>query len=106
MGCIIGLILIQCQVSKHHAGFHIVPVNDRIVIGKRAAVEFFHEDAAIVVDGMKGIDENDQTSWNSSNINLYNDLSKDVKGKKLFYIKEITDISNYPHASNELKVHL
>ena len=64
------------------------------------------EDAAIVVDGMKGIDENDQTSWNSSNINLYNDLSKDVKGKKLFYIKEITDISNYPHASNELNVHL
>lgn len=64
------------------------------------------EDAAIVVDGMKGIDENDQTSWNSSNINLYNDLSKDVKGKKLFYIKEITDISNYPHASNELKAHL
>ena len=64
------------------------------------------EDAAIVVDGMKGIDENDQTSWNSSNINLYNDLSKDVKGKKLFYIKEITDISNYTHASNELKVHL
>ena len=64
------------------------------------------EDAAIVVDGMKGIDENDQTSWNSSNINLYNDLSKDVKGKKMFYIKEITDISNYPHASNELKVHL
>ena len=64
------------------------------------------EDAAIVVDGMKGIDENDQTSWNSSNINLYNDLSKNVKGKKLFYIKEITDISNYPHASNELKMHL
>lgn len=64
------------------------------------------EDAAIVVDGMKGIDENDQTSWNSSNINLYNDLSKDVKGKKMFYIKEITDISNYPHASNELKAHL
>lgn len=64
------------------------------------------EDAAIVVDGMKGIDENDQTSWNSSNINLYNDLSKDVKGKKLFYIKEITDINNYPHASNELKMHL
>ena len=64
------------------------------------------EDAAIVVDGMKGIDENDQTSWNSSNINLYNDLSKDVKGKKMFYIKDITDISNYPHASNELKMHL
>ena len=24
----------------------------------------------------------------------------------MFYIKEITDINNYPHASNELKVHL
>ena len=24
----------------------------------------------------------------------------------MFYIKEITDISNYPHASNELKMHL
>ena len=64
------------------------------------------EDAAIVVDSMKGIDKNDQTSWDSSNIHLYDSLNGDVKGKKIFYIKEITDLSNYPDASNELKEHL
>ncbi len=64
------------------------------------------EDAAIVVDAMKGIDENDQTSWDSSDINLYKSLDKNVKGKKVFYIKEITDINNYPNASDELKKHL
>ncbi len=64
------------------------------------------EDAAIVVDAMKGIDKNDQTSWDSSNIHLYDSLNGDVKGKKMFYIKEITDLSNYPDASNELKEHL
>lgn len=64
------------------------------------------EDAAIVVDNMKGIDKYDMTSWDSSKINLYKDLNKDVKGKKLCYIKEICDIENYPNASKELKEHL
>ena len=64
------------------------------------------KDAAIVVDAMKGIDKNDQTSWDSSNINLYDSIDGNVKGKKLFYIKEIVDIKNYPDASNELKRHL
>lgn len=64
------------------------------------------EDAAIVVDGMKGIDKNDMTTWDSSNINLYKNLNNDVKGKKLFYIKELCDIENYPNASDELKAHL
>ena len=64
------------------------------------------KDAAIVVDAMKGIDKYDQTSWDSSDIHLYDSIDGNVKGKKLFYIKEITDISNYPDASNELKRHL
>lgn len=64
------------------------------------------KDAAIVVDAMKGIDKNDQTSWDSSDIHLYDAIDGNVQGKKLFYIKEITDISNYPDASNELKRHL
>ena len=64
------------------------------------------KDAAIVVDAMKGIDKHDQTSWDSSNIHLYDSLDGQVKGKKLFYIKEIVDLSNYPDASNELKRHL
>lgn len=64
------------------------------------------KDAAIVVDGMKGIDINDMTTWDSSNIHLNDDLTNDVKGKKLFYIKELVDINNYPDASDELKKHL
>ena len=63
-------------------------------------------DAAIVVDNMKGIDKNDMTSWDSSNINLVNSLTGEVKGKKLCYIKEICDINNYPNPSDELKMHL
>ncbi len=64
------------------------------------------EDAAIVVDNMKGIDKNDMTSWDSSKINLEKSLTGEVKGKKLCYIKEICDINNYPNASDELKAHL
>ena len=64
------------------------------------------KDAAIVVDAMKGIDKYDQTSWDSSDIHLYESIDGKVDCKKLFYIKEITDISNYPDASKELKRHL
>ena len=64
------------------------------------------KDAAIVVDAMKGIDKYDQTSWDSRDIHLYEAIDGKVDGKKLFYIKEITDISNYSDASKELKRHL
>ena len=64
------------------------------------------EDAAIVVDNMKGIDKYDMTSWDSSKINLEESLNGNVTGKKLCYIKEICDIENYPNASKELKEHL
>ncbi|MBR2707903.1 MAG: Asp-tRNA(Asn)/Glu-tRNA(Gln) amidotransferase subunit GatA [Bacilli bacterium] len=64
------------------------------------------KDAAIVVDGMKGIDKNDMTSWDSSNIHLYDSIDGNVSGKKLCFIKEICDINNYPNASDELKEHL
>lgn len=64
------------------------------------------KDAAIVVDGMKGIDNKDMTSWDSSDIHLYDSIDGEVKGKKLCYIKELCDISMYPNASDELKMHL
>lgn len=64
------------------------------------------KDAAIVVDAMKGIDPNDMTTWDSSNIHLNDNLTDDVKGKKMFYIKELCNIDNYPNASDELKEHL
>lgn len=64
------------------------------------------EDAAIVVDEMKGKDKNDMTSWDSSNINLYKSLNNNVKGKKICYIKEICDIDMYSNPSEELKEHI
>lgn len=64
------------------------------------------KDAAIVVNEIKGIDEKDMTSWDSSNINLTSKLDESLKGKKLAYIKEICDINNYDNASDELKTHL
>lgn len=64
------------------------------------------QDAAIVVDAMKGQDDKDATSWDSSNIHLYESLNGKVEGKKVFYIKEIVDIENYPNASDTLKMHL
>ena len=64
------------------------------------------EDAAIVVDAMKGKDNKDMTSWDSSDIHLLDSLDGNVKGKKLFYIKEVCDINNYDKPSEELKNHL
>ena len=64
------------------------------------------KDAAIVVDAMKGIDDKDLTSWDSSHIRLYDSINGDVSNKKLFYIKEIVNKDNYPDATEELKLHL
>ena len=64
------------------------------------------KDAAIVVNEIKGIDEKDMTSWDSSSIDLTSKLGESLKGKKLAYIKEICDINNYANASDELKEHL
>ena len=64
------------------------------------------EDATIVTDNMKGIDENDMTSFDSTNMHLYYNLDKNIKGKKLFYIKELIDEENYPNMNDELKKHL
>lgn len=49
------------------------------------------KDVACVMDNIKGMDENDMTSFDSSNINFVESLDKDVSGRKLFYIKEIVD---------------
>ena len=64
------------------------------------------KDAAIVVDTMKGKDENDMTSFDSSKMNLCASLTGDIKNKKLCYIKELCDIENYENPSDELIKHL
>ena len=64
------------------------------------------KDAALVVDAMKGKDQNDMTTWDSTNIHLAESLTGKIQGKKLCYIKELCDISNYPNASKNLTKHL
>ena len=52
------------------------------------------KDAAYVMDIIKGHDNKDMTSLPDENISYVNNLSNDVKGKKLFYIKEALEIDN------------
>ena len=48
------------------------------------------KDAAIVVDAMKGIDKNDMTSWDSSDIHLYDSINGNVKGIRTCFCKCLT----------------
>ena len=58
-------------------------------------------DAAIVTDILKGKDERDMTSLPDENINYVDLLDNDIKGKKLFYIKELTDLNLYKDSGSE-----
>ena len=49
------------------------------------------KDAAYVIDAIKGQDEKDMTSFDSSDINLVKDYTTNVSGKKLFTIKELNE---------------
>ena len=61
------------------------------------------KDVAKIIDCIKGIDENDMTTWDSSNIKLEESLNDNIKSKKLFYIKEICDINEYTNPKEDLK---
>ncbi len=58
-------------------------------------------DAAIVTDILKGKDERDMTSLPDEDIKYIDVIDNDIKGKKLFYIKEISDIELYKDAGDE-----
>ena len=60
-------------------------------------------DAAIVTDILKGKDARDMTSLPDENIKYADVIDNDIKGKKLFYIKEITDLDLYKDAGSETK---
>ena len=53
------------------------------------------KDVSIVLDTIKGYDEKDMTSLKVETPSFYENINNDVKGKKLFYIKELLDINNY-----------
>ena len=59
------------------------------------------EDCAIVTDILKGKDERDMTSLPDEDIKYTDMLNNDIKGKKLFYIKELTDLEMYKDAGEE-----
>jgi len=58
-------------------------------------------DAAIVTDIIKGQDERDMTSLPDEDIKYIDMIDNDIKGKKLFYIKELTDLDLYKNAGEE-----
>ncbi len=60
------------------------------------------KDAAIVVDNVLGLDEEDMTSIDLEP-NLVVSLKNDIKGKKLFYIKNLIDINKYENSTEDLK---
>ena len=60
-------------------------------------------DAAIVTDVIKGKDERDMTSLPDEDIKYTDVIDNDIKGKKLFYIKEITDLELYKDTGEEAK---
>ena len=59
------------------------------------------KDAAIVTDILKGKDEKDMTSLPNEDIKYTDMLENDIKGKRLFYIKEVTDLDMYKDAGEE-----
>ena len=61
------------------------------------------KDVSYVMDIVKGHDEKDMTSLPDEDILYVDNIDNDIKGKKLFYIKEIVDKSKYTN-SNTIKI--
>ena len=59
------------------------------------------KDCAIVTDIIKGQDERDMTSLPDEDIKYTDMIENDIKGKKLFYIKEVADLEMYKDAGEE-----
>ena len=52
------------------------------------------KDVSYVMDIVKGHDEKDMTSLPDEDISYVDNIDNDIKGKKLFYIKEVMDITS------------
>lgn len=59
-------------------------------------------DAAIVTDALKGKDINDMTTLNDDGKSYEELLDRGIKGKKLFYIKEICGMDTYQDSDDEV----
>lgn len=59
-------------------------------------------DVALVVDNIKGLDENDMTTFDSSKMDLLSNL-KDKVNPKLFYIEELGDVPYFQEVIKKLE---
>ena len=60
------------------------------------------KDVAIVTDVLKGKDTNDMTSLEDDNIKYADNLDNEIKGRKLFYIKEVINIKTNNKETEEI----
>lgn len=60
------------------------------------------KDVAIITDVLKGKDTNDMTSLEDDNINYLDNLDNEIKGRKLFYIKEVINIKTNNKETDEI----
>lgn len=60
------------------------------------------KDVAIVTDALKGKDTNDMTSLENDNIKYADNLDNEIKGRKLFYIKEVINIKTNNKETEEI----
>lgn len=61
------------------------------------------KDCAIITDVLKGEDELDMTSLKDDNKKYVDSINNDIKGKKLFYFKDVCNIEHYNDGDNILK---
>jgi len=62
-------------------------------------------DVSAVTDILKGFDELDMTTLPNENINYIDTLENDIKGKKLFYIKEIIESATTEESKEIIKLY-
>ncbi len=62
------------------------------------------KDVAYVTDVLKGKDEMDMTTLPDENVNYADSLETSVKGKKLFYIKEIVESAKSEESKETIKI--
>lgn len=60
------------------------------------------KDVAIVTDVLKGKDTNDMTSLEDDNIKYVDNLDNEIKGRKLFYIKEVINVKTNNKETEEI----
>ncbi len=60
------------------------------------------KDVAIVTDVLKGKDTNDMTSLEDDNIKYEDNLDNEIKGRKLFYIKEVINVKTNNKETEEI----